>query len=176
MKFVAHANLRLESPRFTFRLDISKGTLKTASVELSGVGGLDVGIEGGTSGLLTERIVAGRQRPGHRLWRKIHCWNWRPGPGRWALCEYQHQRRDHSGLGLANGDRRLYLSLICGRDVYGLRGRDGAAELVSDGREYLPQHFSRQAHQPGLLPFAGQVPITKSYDTAPAGCADKPAS
>jgi hypothetical protein len=50
MKFVAHANLRLESPKFTFRLDITQGTLKTASVELSGVGGLDVGIEGGTSG------------------------------------------------------------------------------------------------------------------------------
>lgn len=50
MKFVAHANLRLENPRFTFRLDITKGTLKTAAVELSGVGGLDVGIEGGTGG------------------------------------------------------------------------------------------------------------------------------
>jgi hypothetical protein len=50
MKFVAHASLRLESPRFTFRLDISHGTLKTASVELVGVGGLDVGIEGGTGG------------------------------------------------------------------------------------------------------------------------------
>lgn len=50
MKFVAHANLRLENPRFVFRLDITQGSLKTASVELSGVGGLDVGIEGGTSG------------------------------------------------------------------------------------------------------------------------------
>jgi hypothetical protein len=50
MKFVAHANLRLEAPRFTFRLDISNGKLKTAAVELTGVGGLDVGIEGGTSG------------------------------------------------------------------------------------------------------------------------------
>jgi hypothetical protein len=50
MKFVAHANLRLEAPKFTFRLDISNGRLKTAVVELSGVGGLDVGIEGGTSG------------------------------------------------------------------------------------------------------------------------------
>ena len=50
MKFAAHANLRLENPRFSFRLDIAHGTLKTASVELSGVGGLDVGIEGGTGG------------------------------------------------------------------------------------------------------------------------------
>jgi hypothetical protein len=50
MKFTAHANLRLESPRFSFRLDITQGTLKTASVELSGVGGLDVGIKGGTGG------------------------------------------------------------------------------------------------------------------------------
>jgi len=33
-------------------------------------------------------------------------------------------------LGLANDHRRLYLSLICGGDVYGLRGRDGAAELT----------------------------------------------
>ena len=49
-KFVAHANLRLEGPRFTFRLDISNGRLKTAAVELTGVGGLDVGIEGGTCG------------------------------------------------------------------------------------------------------------------------------
>ena len=50
MKFKAHAILRLESPRFSFHLDITGGRLKTAAVELSGVGGLDVGIEGGTSG------------------------------------------------------------------------------------------------------------------------------
>jgi hypothetical protein len=50
MQFVAHANLRLDAPKFTFRLDISGGRLKTAVVELAGVGGLDVGIEGGTSG------------------------------------------------------------------------------------------------------------------------------
>jgi hypothetical protein len=50
MKFAAHAILRLESPRFTFHLDITHGKLNTASVELAGVGGLDVGIEGGTSG------------------------------------------------------------------------------------------------------------------------------
>jgi hypothetical protein len=50
IKFVAHANLRLNSPRFTFKLDISNGRLKTAAVELAGVGALDVGIEGGTYG------------------------------------------------------------------------------------------------------------------------------
>jgi hypothetical protein len=50
IKFVAHARLRLDSPRFTFKLDISSGRLKTAAVELAGVGALDVGIEGGTYG------------------------------------------------------------------------------------------------------------------------------
>jgi hypothetical protein len=50
IKFVAHARLRLDSPRFTFKLDISNGRLKTAAVELAGVGALDVGIEGGTYG------------------------------------------------------------------------------------------------------------------------------
>ena len=50
IKFVAHASLRLNSPRFTFKLDISNGRLKTAAVELAGVGALDVGIEGGTYG------------------------------------------------------------------------------------------------------------------------------
>jgi hypothetical protein len=49
MKFNAHANISLNQPKFTFRLDISHG-LKTAVVELEGVGGIDVGIEGGTSG------------------------------------------------------------------------------------------------------------------------------
>jgi len=50
---VAHARLRLDSPRFTFKLDISNGRLKTAAVELAGVGALDVGIEGGTYGAFT---------------------------------------------------------------------------------------------------------------------------
>jgi hypothetical protein len=50
IRFVAHARLRLDSPRFTFKLDISNGRLKTAAVELAGVGALDVGIEGGTYG------------------------------------------------------------------------------------------------------------------------------
>ncbi len=50
IKFTAHARLRLDSPRFTFKLDISNGRLKTAVVELAGVGALDVGIEGGTYG------------------------------------------------------------------------------------------------------------------------------
>ncbi len=50
IKFVAHASLRLDSPRFTFKLDISNGRLRTAAVELAGVGALDVGIEGGTYG------------------------------------------------------------------------------------------------------------------------------
>jgi hypothetical protein len=49
IKFRAHANIRLEQPRFTFRLDISHG-LKTAVIELAGVGGIDMGIEGGTQG------------------------------------------------------------------------------------------------------------------------------
>jgi hypothetical protein len=53
IKFVAHASLRLNSPRFTFKLDISNGRLKTAAVELAGVGALDVGIEGGTYGAFT---------------------------------------------------------------------------------------------------------------------------
>jgi len=53
IKFVAHARLRLDSPRFTFKLDISNGRLKTAAVELAGVGALDVGIEGGTYGAFT---------------------------------------------------------------------------------------------------------------------------
>jgi hypothetical protein len=49
MIFKAHANIRLDRPQFTFRLDISHG-LKTAVVELTGVGGIDMGIEGGTGG------------------------------------------------------------------------------------------------------------------------------
>jgi hypothetical protein len=50
MRFDAHARLRLDNPRFRFRLDITRGGVNTATVELQGVGGLDVGIEGGTSG------------------------------------------------------------------------------------------------------------------------------
>lgn len=50
MHFLAHANLRLENPKFTFHLNISNGGVNTATVELSGVGGIDVGIEGGTNG------------------------------------------------------------------------------------------------------------------------------
>jgi hypothetical protein len=48
VKFSAHANITLSDPQFTFRLDISHG-LKTAVIELSGVGGIDAGIEGGMS-------------------------------------------------------------------------------------------------------------------------------
>ncbi len=49
LKFNAHAQLKLSKPEFTFHLDISNG-LKTASIELSGVGGIDVEISGGTDG------------------------------------------------------------------------------------------------------------------------------
>ena len=46
--FNAHIKIRLENPRFTFRLDILHG-LKTAAIELAGVGGIETGIEAGTS-------------------------------------------------------------------------------------------------------------------------------
>ena len=54
--FDATINLRLEQPKFTFKLDISDG-VKTAAVELQGLGGLDVSLVGrakaGASGKLT---------------------------------------------------------------------------------------------------------------------------
>lgn len=49
VRFLAQLRLRLNHPEFTFHLDISHG-LKTASVELPGVDGVDVGIEGSTDG------------------------------------------------------------------------------------------------------------------------------
>lgn len=49
LKFNAHAQLKLTNPEFKFHLDILNG-LKTASIELSGVGGIDVQISGGTNG------------------------------------------------------------------------------------------------------------------------------
>jgi hypothetical protein len=50
MKFTAYAKLHLDNPNFTFRLDIAHAKLKTAEVELSGVGGVQVGFKGGTNG------------------------------------------------------------------------------------------------------------------------------
>jgi hypothetical protein len=50
MKFTAYAKLHLDNPSFTFRLDIANAKLKTAEVELSGVGGVQVGFKGGTNG------------------------------------------------------------------------------------------------------------------------------
>ena len=44
--FNAHTKIRLEHPKFKFRLDILHG-LKTAAIEFSGVGGIEVGIEAG---------------------------------------------------------------------------------------------------------------------------------
>jgi hypothetical protein len=55
LKLDVHANITLDQPRFTFKLDISHG-LKTALVELEGVGGIDVGIDGGTSGEKVKNI------------------------------------------------------------------------------------------------------------------------
>ena len=46
--FNAHVKIRLVNPRFTFRLDILHG-LKTAAIEFAGVGGIEAGIEAGTS-------------------------------------------------------------------------------------------------------------------------------
>jgi hypothetical protein len=48
LKFNARTKIRLDQPKFTFRLDILHG-LKTAAIELTGVGGIEVGIEAGTS-------------------------------------------------------------------------------------------------------------------------------
>ena len=51
MVFNAHTKIRLEHPGFKFRLDILHG-LKTAAIEFSGIGGIEVGIEAGTSDTL----------------------------------------------------------------------------------------------------------------------------
>ena len=49
--FNAHTKIRLDQPKFTFRLDILHG-MKTAAIEFTGVGGIEVGIEAGTSNAL----------------------------------------------------------------------------------------------------------------------------
>jgi hypothetical protein len=49
LTFSAKANMKFTNPEFRFRLDIGDG-LKTAAIELSGVGGIDVEIAGGTNG------------------------------------------------------------------------------------------------------------------------------
>jgi hypothetical protein len=49
LTFSAKANMKFTNPEFKFHLDISHG-LKTAAIELSGVGGIDVEIAGGTDG------------------------------------------------------------------------------------------------------------------------------
>lgn len=49
--FNARTKIRLDQPKFTFRLDILHG-LKTAAIEFTGVGGLEVGMEAGTSDAL----------------------------------------------------------------------------------------------------------------------------
>ncbi len=51
LTFNAHAQLKMNQPKFTFRLDILHG-LKTAAIELTGVGGLVVSLEAGTNGSL----------------------------------------------------------------------------------------------------------------------------
>ena len=51
MVFNARTKIRLDHPTFTFRLDILHG-MKTAAIELSGVGGIELGIEAGTSDAL----------------------------------------------------------------------------------------------------------------------------
>jgi hypothetical protein len=48
VKFSAAALLKFSNPQFKFRLNISDG-LKTAAIELSGVGGIDLEIHGGTN-------------------------------------------------------------------------------------------------------------------------------
>ena len=48
VKFSAAALLKFNNPQFKFRLNISDG-LKTAAIELSGVGGIDLEIHGGTN-------------------------------------------------------------------------------------------------------------------------------
>ena len=49
LTFNAKANMKFTNPEFKFKLDISHG-LNTAAIELSGVGGIDVEIAGGTDG------------------------------------------------------------------------------------------------------------------------------
>jgi hypothetical protein len=258
MKFVAHANLRLESPRFTFRLDISKGTLKTASVELSGVGGLDVGIEGGTSGefkninqafaipvdisfplpvvvpfaatfhqsILVQTMFAAKQAVirangdysfGGTLTAGIvngHVSGAAPA----FVKTTQNLAYSESGLSLGvNGLVIGYggkfivgigaLGLVVGpyasinisagitrgsdlqTTTVGYTCRSSVVEMFMDygvGMA-LPSWsvtavntflniFHAKPISPDYGHSLGRVPITKSYDTAPAGCADKPAS
>ncbi|MEP6884188.1 MAG: hypothetical protein ABJC66_05505 [Gammaproteobacteria bacterium] len=49
LTFSAKAKMKFTNPEFKFKLDITHG-LKTAAIELSGVGGIDVEIAGGTDG------------------------------------------------------------------------------------------------------------------------------
>jgi len=51
LTFNAHAQIKMNHPKFTFRLDILHG-LKTAAIELTGVGGIAVSLEAGTNGSL----------------------------------------------------------------------------------------------------------------------------
>ena len=48
LKFNARMKIRLDRPKFTFKLDILHG-LKTAAIEFTGVGGIELGVEAGTS-------------------------------------------------------------------------------------------------------------------------------
>jgi hypothetical protein len=49
IKFTAFAKLTLDNPNFTFRLDITRGHLKTAEVQLSGLAAVRVGFNGETN-------------------------------------------------------------------------------------------------------------------------------
>jgi hypothetical protein len=49
IRFTTFAKLTLDNPNFTFRLDITRGHLKTAEVELSGLAAVRVGFDGGTN-------------------------------------------------------------------------------------------------------------------------------
>lgn len=51
----ANIKLRLEEPQFTFKLDISHG-IKTAAIELKGVGGLDVSFVGRANAGASEKL------------------------------------------------------------------------------------------------------------------------
>jgi hypothetical protein len=49
MQFVAYAKVVLNNPAFKFSLDIAKGHLNTAAIEVSGMGGVEVSFDGGTN-------------------------------------------------------------------------------------------------------------------------------